>query len=179
MKFLFDLFPVILFFIAFKFQGIYVATAVAIAATFCQVGWVWTKHGKVDPMLWASLAIIVVFGGATLLLHDETFVKWKPTVLYWLFGAVLFCADIIFGKNLIRSMMQSQITVPDVIWRRLNFSWVFFLALMGGANLYVAYNYSTENWVNFKLFGSMGLMLVFVLLQGLMLAKYIENKEIE
>ena len=179
MKLLFDLFPVILFFVAFKFQGIYIATAVAIAATFCQVGWVWAKHRKVDPMLWASLALIVVFGGATLLLHDETFIKWKPTVLYWLFGAVLLCADIIFGKNLIRAMMQSQITVPDAVWRKLNLSWVFFLALMGGANLYVAYHFSTENWVNFKLFGSIGLMLVFVLLQGLMLAKYIEDKEIE
>ena len=177
MKLLFDLFPVILFFIAFKFQGIYVATAVAIAATFCQVGWVWAKHRKVDTMLWASLALIVVFGSATLLLHDETFIKWKPTVLYWLFGAGLFCADIIFGKNLIRAMMQSQITVPDAVWRKLNLSWVFFLALMGSANLYVAYHFSTDNWVNFKLFGSIGLMLVFVLLQGLMLAKYIEDKE--
>ena len=177
MKLLFDLFPVILFFIAFKFQGIYVATAVAIAATFCQVGWVWAKHRKVDAMLWASLALIVVFGSATLLLHDETFIKWKPTVLYWLFGVVLFFSDIIFGKNLIRAMMQSQITVPDAVWRKLNLSWVFFLALMGSANLYVAYHFSTENWVNFKLFGSIGLMLVFVLLQGLMLAKYIEDKE--
>ena len=177
MKLLFDLFPVILFFVAFKFQGIYVATAVAIAATFCQVGWVWAKHRKVDTMLWASLALIVVFGSATLLLHDETFIKWKPTVLYWLFGVVLFFSDIIFGKNLIRAMMQSQITVPDAVWRKLNLSWVFFLALMGSANLYVAYHFSTENWVNFKLFGSIGLMLVFVLLQGLMLAKYIEDKE--
>ena len=128
-------------------------------------------------MLWASLAIIVLFGGATLLLHDETFVKWKPTVLYWLFGAVLFCADIFLGKNLIRAMMQSQITVPEAIWRKLNLSWVFFLALMGAANLYVAYHFSTENWVNFKLFGSLALMLLFVVLQGLMLAKHIEDKE--
>ena len=130
-------------------------------------------------MLWASLAIIVIFGGATLLLHDETFVKWKPTVLYWLFGGVLFCSDFIFGKNLIRAMMRSQITVPEPIWRKLNLSWVLFLTLMGGINLYVAYHFSTDIWVNFKLFGSLALMLVFVLLQGLMLAKYIEDKEAE
>jgi len=130
-------------------------------------------------MLWASLAIIVVFGGATLLLHDETFVKWKPTVLYWLSGLVLFCADVIVGRNLMRAMMQTQISLPDAVWRKLNLSWVFFLAFMGGANLYVAFHFSTENWVNFKLFGSIGLLLVFVLLQGLMLAKYMEDKEPE
>ncbi|HYA21240.1 MAG TPA: septation protein A [Burkholderiales bacterium] len=179
MKFFFDLFPVVLFFLAFKFYGIYVATAVAIAATFIQVAWAWARHSKVDPMLWASLAIIVLFGGATLLLHDETFVKWKPTVLYWLFAAVLLCADIFMGKNLIRVVMQSQITVPDAVWRKLNLSWVIFLALMGGVNLYVAYHFSTESWVNFKLFGSLALMLLFVVLQGLMLAKHIEDKEVE
>ena len=177
MKFLFDLFPVILFFIAFKIHGIYTATAVAIVATFVQIGWVWFRHRKVDTMLWVSLIIIVVFGGATLILQDETFIKWKPSVLYWLFAGALLVANIVFNKNLIRVMMKGQITLPETVWGRLNASWAGFFASMGGVNLYVAFNYSTETWVNFKLFGFMGLMLAFVLLQGLMLAKYMEDKE--
>src|SRR5688500_10746706 len=104
MKFLFDLFPVILFFIAFKVADIYVATAVAIAATFVQIGWLKLRRKRVEPMLWASFAIIAVFGGATLALQDETFIKWKPTVLYWLFGGVLAAAAL-FGRNLIRAML--------------------------------------------------------------------------
>jgi len=177
MKFLFDLFPVILFFVAFKFFGIYTATAVAIAATFAQIGWVWHRHRKVDHMLWVSLGVIVVFGGATLLLHDETFIKWKPTVLYWLFGAALLIADFGFRRNLIRAMMEKQMALPDIVWRKLLLSWVGFFAVMGALNLYVAFNYSTDAWVNFKLFGGMGLMLVFVVLQALMLAKYVDSKE--
>jgi intracellular septation protein len=177
MKFLFDLFPVILFFITFKIYGIYAATAVAIAATFVQIGWVWFRHGKVDKMLWVSLVLIVVFGSATLILQDETFIKWKPSVLYWLFAAALLLAHAIFKKNLIRAMMKEQITLPESMWTRLNASWAAFFALMGAANLYVAFNYSTETWVNFKLFGFMGLMLAFVLLQGLMLGKYMESND--
>ena len=176
MKFLFDIFPVVLFFIAFKVFDIYVATAVAMAATAIQIAWVWTRHRKVDNMLWVSLAVIVVFGGATLLLQDEVFIKWKPTVLYWLFGAVLAVADLAFGKNLIRAMMQHQMSLPDPVWRRLNFSWIGFFAVMGVLNLYVAFNFSTDAWVNFKLFGGMGLMLVFVVLQALMLSRHIDEK---
>ena len=177
MKFLFDLFPVILFFVAFKLFGIFIATAVAMAATFVQIGWVWHRHRKVDNMLWASLGVIVVFGGATLWLQDETFIKWKPTVLYWLFGAALLIADLGFRKNLIRAMMEKQMALPAAVWRKLLLSWVSFFALMGVLNLYVAFNFSTDAWVNFKLFGGMGLMLVFVVLQALMLAKYVDSKE--
>lgn len=176
MKFLFDLFPVILFFAAFKLEGIYVATAVAIAATFAQIGWVWWKHRKVDAMLWTSLGLIVVFGGATLLLRDETFIKWKPTVLYWLFAAVLLISATAFRKNLIRRMLEEQVTLPEGLWGRLNLSWVAFFAVMGVANLFVAFNFETETWVSFKLFGGMGLMLGFIVLQGLWLAKYVEDK---
>ena len=175
MKFLFDVFPVVLFFIAFKIYDIYVATAVAIAATFLQLGWAWLRHRKVDNMLWVSLAVIVVFGGATLLLQDETFIKWKPTVLYWLFGAVLAVAALGFGKNLIRAMMEAQVTLPEVVWGKLLASWVAFFALMGALNLIVAYNFSTDAWVNFKLFGGIGLMLAFIVLQALMLSRYIED----
>ncbi len=177
MKFLFDLFPVILFFIAFKVSGIYVATGVAIAATFAQIGWLLLRGRKVDTMLWVSLAIIVLFGGATLWLQDETFIKWKPTVLYWLFGAVLAGATLIFRRNLIRKLMEEQIALPERVWGRLNASWIGFFAFMGAANLFVAYSFPTETWVNFKLFGGMGLMLAFVVAQSLLLAKHIEEKK--
>lgn len=177
MKFLFDLFPVILFFVAFKVSGIYVATGVAIAATFAQIGWLLFRGRKVDTMLWVSLAIIVLFGGATLWLQDETFIKWKPTVLYWLFGAVLAGSTLLFGKNLIRKLMEEQISLPDRVWGQLNASWIGFFALMGAANLFVAYTFPTDTWVSFKLFGGMGLMIAFVVVQSLLLAKHIEEKK--
>jgi len=179
MKFLFDLFPVILFFIAFKLQGIYVATAVAIAASFGQIGWLWLRGRKIDTMLWVSLGIIVVFGSATLLLHDETFIKWKPTVLYWLFASVLGASELVWRKNLIRKMLGEKIQLPEAAWRKLNFSWVGFFACMGALNLYVAFNFATDTWVNFKLFGGMGLMLAFVIAQSVFLAKHVEQKESE
>jgi len=177
MKFLFDLFPVILFFIAYKFAGIFVATGVAIAGTFVQIGWVWFRHRKVDTMLWVSLAIITVFGGATLLLHDKTFIQWKPTVLYWLFAGTLAGGSLFMKKNLIKQLLAEQMQLPDAAWDRMNWSWVGFFVFMGFANLYVAYNFSEDTWVNFKLFGGMGLMFAFVLVQGMMLSKYIEEKK--
>lgn len=177
MKFLFDFFPIILFFVAFKVWDIYAATAVAIAATFVQVGWLMVRGKAVDAMLWVSLAIIVVFGGATLLLHDETFIKWKPTVLYWLFAGVLGGGKLLFRRNLVKSVMQKQISAPEPIWEKLLFSWIAFFALMGVLNLYFAYNFATEVWVNFKLFGALGLMLVFVLAQGMWLSKQVEHHE--
>jgi intracellular septation protein len=128
-------------------------------------------------MLWISLAIITVFGGATLLLHDETFIKWKPTVLYWLFALVLVIGQVGFRKNLIKAMMGKQMTLPENVWLRLNFGWAAFFATVGIVNLYVAFNFSTDTWVNFKLFGILGLMLVFVLGQGILLAKYVEEKD--
>jgi intracellular septation protein len=175
MKLLFDLFPVILFFIAFQWWGIFVATAVAIAASCAQIGWLALRGRKIDRMLWASLAIIVVFGGLTLVLRDKTFIQWKPTVLYWLFGAVL-AGGALGGRNLIRSMLSEQVQLPEPVWTRLNWSWVAFFAFMGAANLYVAYNFSESAWVNFKLFGGMGLMLAFVVAQAALLARYVEDK---
>ncbi|VVD96167.1 septation protein A [Pandoraea cepalis] len=177
MKFFFDLLPVILFFVAFKFAGIYVATGIAIATTIAQVIWMWLRHRKVEPMQWVSLAIIVVFGGATMLLHDETFIKWKPTALYWLFSITLFVAELIFDKNLIRAMMEKQMALPDPLWRAVNFSWALFFLAMGALNLVIAYHYSTDTWVNFKLFGGMGLMVVFIVMQSLWLSKYIKQDE--
>jgi len=175
MKLLFDLFPVILFFAAYKLADIYVATAVAIAATAAQIGWVWLRQRKVDNMLWVSLALIVVFGGTTLLMRDEVFIKWKPTVLYWLFAAVLLIARQFFDRNLIRAMMAQQIRLPEPLWERLNIAWIVFFALMGVLNLFVAFNFDTDVWVNFKLFGAMGLMLLFILAQGVVLARHAEE----
>ncbi|MEI7970705.1 MAG: septation protein A [Betaproteobacteria bacterium] len=203
MKLLFDLIPVIVFFVAYSgaerlpgpataFTGILLgaiglgqdfpanqvpillATSLAIVATLGQVGWIMARGRKVDKMLWISLAIIVVMGGATLILRDPTFIKWKPTVLYWAFATVLLVSDTVFGRNLIRSMTEGQIVLPDPVWRRLNWSWVGFFALMGVLNLYVAFNFSESAWVRFKLFGGMGLMLVFALAQGLFLARHID-----
>ena len=177
MKFLFDLFPIILFFIAFKVAGIYVATGVAIAATFAQIGWLKMRRRTVDTMMWVSLGIIVVFGGATLFLQDETFIKWKPTVLYWAFCLGLAGTYAITRKNLIRSVLGEQMQLPEPVWIRLNFAWAGFFAFMGALNLYVAFNYPTDTWVNFKLFGGMGLMVLFAILQSVYLARYLQEKE--
>ena len=206
MKVLFDLFPVIFFFVAYtgakqapdsaasivssllsglgmsaavgpEQAPLLLATAVTIVATAAQVGWLLVRRRKVDNMLWVSLAIIVVLGGATLALRDPTFIKWKPTALYWTFAAVLLGASLFLKKNLIRTMMQAQLSLPDVIWTRLNLSWVAFFVLMGVVNLYVAYNYSESTWVSFKLFGGIGLMVAFVVLQGLMLSRFLESEQ--
>src|SRR5689334_5879026 len=150
MKILFDIFPVVLFFVAFKLYDIYVATAVAVGATFVQIGWSWLRHRKVDTMMWVSLAVIVVFGGATLLHHNETFIKWKPAVLYWLFAVTLAVSQLAFRKNLIRSMVEKQESLPEPVWTRLLVSWIVFFAVMGVVNLAVAFNFSTDTWVNFK-----------------------------
>ena len=176
MKFLFDLFPVILFFVAFKLSDIYIATAVAIGATFLQIGTLALLKKKIEPMLWISLVIIVVFGGATLVLRDEVFIKWKPTVLYWLFGAVLAGGELL-GKNLIRAMLGQQVQLPDTVWARLNWSWVGFFAVMGVLNLVVAFNFTTDQWVNFKLFGATGLMLLFVIGQAMYLSRHVEEEK--
>ena len=170
MKFLFDLLPVILFFAAFKLYNVFVATAVVIAATFAQIAWVWYRHRKVDTMLWVSLALVVVFGGATLILHDELFIKWKPTVLYWIFALVLFCSAVFLGKNLIRKMLDEQIHLPDASWSRRNVAWVGVFTVIGGVNLVVAFqtpfcttiNVSPAHGMNFKTVGSMGLMMSFI-----------------
>jgi intracellular septation protein len=179
MKLLFDLFPVILFFGVFKFAGVFAATATAIVATFAQVAWVKYRHGKVDTMLWVSLGIISVFGGATLLLHDETFIKWKPTVLYWFFSSALILSPLLFKKNLMRSLLQEKLTLPDPVWDNLNLAWSAFFAVLGVVNLYVAFNYSTDAWVNFKLFGATGMMLLFVIAQASMLSKYVDEDKKE
>jgi intracellular septation protein len=203
MKLLFDLFPVILFFGTFKYAGgrpeeaavwmgellggsavapaqapILLATVVVILATMAQIAWVHFRHGKVDKMLWVSLGLVVVFGGMTLIFQNEAFIKWKPTLLYWIFAASMGFAALVLKKNVMQSMLGEQLQLPDPVWRRVNLSWLMFFLGMGALNLFVAFNFSTDIWVDFKLFGGMGLMLVFVIGQGLFLSKYMEEKDV-
>jgi intracellular septation protein len=202
MKLLFDLFPVILFFAAFKYSEknpemaaswvaslmgsaavdpkiapILLATVVVIVATIAQIMWVAFRHGKVDKMLWVSLVLVVVFGGMTLAFQDESFIKWKPTILYWVFAGSMGFAALVMKKNAIKTMLGEQLTLPESVWTKVNLSWMAFFVIMGFLNLIIAFNFPTDVWVNFKLFGGMGLMLVFVLGQGFMLSKYVEEKQ--
>lgn len=200
MKLLFDLFPVILFFVAFKYSEkhpelaadwlaslpglaavslqqapILLATVVVIIATVSQIAWVHFRHGKVDKMLWISLVLVVVFGGMTLAFQNEAFIKWKPTILYWVFAGSMLFASLIMKKNAIKAMLGEQLALPEAVWNQLNLAWIGFFLAMGVLNLLVAFNFSTDTWVNFKLFGGMGLMLLFVLAQGMFLSKYVEE----
>ena len=179
MKFLFDLFPIILFFIAFKFGDIYTATIVAMVATIGQILWVYYRHRKIDAMQWVSLVMILVFGSLTIFLHDKTFIQLKPTALYWLFSGALFISAQFFQKNWIQVLMGKQVTLKansaHSVWHSLNKAWALFFFFMGALNLYIAFEYSEETWVNFKLFGSTGLLLVFVIAQGVWLSKHMEH----
>ena len=201
MKLLFDLFPVILFFAAFKiaegqpdaaialaerFMGegltamtapVFIATVVAIAATFLQVGWLMLRGRKVEPMLWISLAVIVVFGSLTLYLRNEMFIKWKPTILYWIFGGILVYGNIA-GRNFIRMLLsKAEIEMPGHAWGTLQNMWIGFFAAMGVVNLLVAYLCSTDTWVNFKLFRLMGLTLVCTIGIGVFMTKHAVTRQ--
>ncbi|WP_284616887.1 septation protein A [Aquabacterium humicola] len=205
MKLLFDFLPILLFFAAYKLAGAYpdaaaafatqhlgflvaggrvgteeapvmLATVVVIVATLGQVAWLKLRGRKVDFMLWVSLALVVVLGGLTIWFHNDTFIKWKPSGLYWAMGLSFWISQAVFGRNLLRLMLGEQIKLPDGVWRRLNFAWIAFFGLMGLLNLWVAYSFSRDAWVNFKLFGGIGLMLAFTLAQGFYLAKYIEDE---
>ncbi len=178
MKLLVDFFPIAIFFVAFKIFDIYVATGVAIAATLLQIGYLKKVHGKVEIMQWVSLGVIVVFGGATLIFHDNTFIQWKPTVLYWLMGSSLLISNFVFKRNLMKVFMGEQLVLPDHAWVVLLWSWVGFLTFMGSLNLYVAFNFDLNTWVNFKLFGSIGLMIVFAVLQGMYLSRFVSAEEL-
>ena len=203
MKILFDFLPIALFFGMFKYADghkdwaastatdwlgfmvsggvvgpaeapVLLATVVVIVATLAQILWIKARGRKVDTMLWISLALVTLLVSPTIYFHSEIFIKWKPTVLYWVIGASLLIGQLVFKKNGIKSLMGAQMSLPDAIWRKVNFSWVVFFALMGVINLWVAFNFSTSAWVNFKLFGGMGLMLVFVVVQAVFLNKHIQ-----
>lgn len=174
MKFLYDFFPVLLFFIAYKLYDIYVATAVIIVASACQVGWIWFRHRRVERMPLITLALLILLGGATLILQDEMFVKWKPSVVNWLFGLVFLGSQFIGDKTIIERMLGQAMELPSAVWVRLNLIWTAFFVVMGILNLAVAFNFDTDTWVNFKLFGMLGLTLIFVIAQGFYLVRYHE-----
>ncbi|MBK8162343.1 MAG: septation protein A [Gammaproteobacteria bacterium] len=177
MKLLFDFFPVLLFFAAYKLTGddIYIATAVAIAATFIQSAIFWLRHRRLEKMHMITLVLLVVFGGATLLLQDEVYIKWKPTVLNWLFGLVFIGSHFIGERPVIQRLMSQAVTLPQDVWYRLNLVWSLFFIAVGFINLYVVYNFDTETWVNFKLFGIIGLTLVFIIAQSFYIGRYIKH----
>ncbi len=171
MRFLADYFPLFLFFLAYKWQGIWVATAVAIVASVLQIAWLYWR-GVISPVHWLSLAIIVVFGGATLLLHDETFIKWKPTVLYLAFAGVLAAGKLLWRRDLLALVMK-ELQLPPAIWTRLTWAWILFFGAMAFANWYIAFHFPTATWVNFKVWGGIGLFVVFAIAQGLFLARHV------
>jgi intracellular septation protein len=175
MKLLADFFPIILFFVAYQAWDIYVATGVAILASAAQVAWTLLRGRKVEPMQWATMLIIAVFGGMTLFFRAETFIKWKPTVVYALFAAGLLFARFALGRNLIRSMMEKQVQLPDAVWGSLHWVWVAFFCCMAVLNIVVAYTFSTDFWVQFKLFGTLGLTLLFILAQALWIGRHAEE----
>ena len=184
MKFLYDLFPLLLFFAAFKLYDIYVATAVAIVASFLQVGLFWLKHRRFETMHLVTLAVIAVFGGLTLALHDDTFIKWKPTLVYGILAALVLASQWFGKKTVIERMMSAQIALPATVWRRLNLSWGLFFVVLGAANIYVAFYYALDLdpearrgiWVNFKVFGLLGLTLLFTVVQAFFMSKHVQEK---
>ena len=203
MKILFDFLPILLFFGTFKYaEGqkewaarfasehfgflvsggvvgtteapVLLATLVVIVATLAQITLLLVRGKKIDMMLWISLGLVVVLGGATVWFHNETFIKWKPSVLYWAMGAAFWISQTFFRKNLLQALIGDQLELPRTVWQRLNFAWIAFFALMGLLNLYVAYSFDTSTWVNFKLFGGIGLMLLFTLGQGIYLSRHVK-----
>ncbi|MDX8402163.1 MAG: septation protein A [Mariprofundaceae bacterium] len=176
MKVLLDFFPVLLFFAVYQWQGIYAATAALMAVTLLQAIWHRVRHGRFETIHLVTLALVAVFGGATLALHDDTFIKWKPTVVNWLFAAAFLATQFIGNKPLIARMMDSKIALPAQVWTRLNAAWSLFFLGMGALNLWVAFRFPTETWVNFKLFGLLGLTFAFVLAQGFWLARHVQEE---
>jgi intracellular septation protein len=172
MKLLVEFFPILLFFIAYKLFDIYVATGVAIVATMAQCVFSWMKTRTVATMQLVTLAIILIFGGLTLFLHDEQFIKWKPTVINWLFGGAFLLSQVVGRQTAIERLLGSNLTLPQPVWRRLNLAWTAFFFIMGGTNLYVMQAFDRDTWVNFKLFGMLGLTLLFIVLQSFYLSRY-------
>ncbi len=182
-KILWDFFPILLFFIVYKQFDIYIATATLMCASVFQVfiGWITTR--KFEKMHIVTLVLVLVLGGATLLLQDIRFIKWKPSIVNWLFAVVFAGSHFIGERPIIQRMMSEHITMPNAVWFRLSMSWIIFFIISGLANIIVVFNFDTDTWVNFKLFGMLGLTLVFVILQSIFLSKYImdddENSDVE
>jgi len=177
MKQLLEFIPVILFFITYKLYDIYTATAVIIVATIIQVGIAWFKYKKVETMQWITLGLIVVMGGATIYLQNEQFIKWKLTVIEWLFGLAFLGSQFFGKKTFVERMMGANIELPAPVWKKLNLAWASFFISVGGINIYVMQNYNTDDWVTFKTFGVPGLMLIFIVIQMIFIYKHIPNPE--
>ncbi len=170
MQLLFDFFPVIAFFIAYKLTDIYVATGVIIVAVIVQAAVQWIRFRKISTMSLISGGLVLVFGGLTLLVHDKSFIQWKVTIVNWLFAIGFAASQFIGDRPLIERMLGDNMPLERPLWRRLNWAWSAFFLALGGINLFVAWNFSESVWVDFKLFGVLGLTLLFALLQGIWLA---------
>ena len=206
MKLLFDFLPVILFFgsfmladrhadaaarfatdhLGFAVSGgvvgpgeapVLLATIVVVVATLLQIAFLLLTRRKVDTMLWITFALVTVLGGATVWFHNPTFIKWKPSALYWAMALAFWASQTLFGRNLLQSLVGEQLQLPREVWKRLNVAWVVFFSVIGFVNLYVAYNFSTSTWVSFKAFGLTALMLVFIVVQGVYAARHVEPDE--
>jgi intracellular septation protein len=184
-KFLFDFFPLLLFFGAYKVYGIFVATAVAMAASFAQVGIHYFRHRRFEAIHLISLAVITVFGGATLLLKDKSFIMWKPTILYWIFAALVLGSQLTKGRTAMEYVLGAQLKLPPRIWKGYNLSWGIFFLVLGAINLYVAFYFRPEldaatreaTWVNFKVFWLMGLTFAFAIAQSLVISRHVETPD--
>ena len=203
MKILFDFLPILLFFAAFKYADLHadwaahfgtqhlgfivsggvvgtaeapvlLATVVVIVATTAQIAYLLARRRKIDLMLWITFVLVVVLGGATIWFHNSTFIKWKPSVLYWVMAVAFWISQAGFGKNLLQTLIGDQLELPAPVWQRLNLAWITFFGLMGALNLYVAYHYSTSTWASFKAFGATGLMIVFMIAQGVYLSRHLK-----
>lgn len=177
MKLFFDFFPIILFFITYKFYGTYIATSVMMIATLLQIGVFWFKYHRIELMHVIALLVVLILGAATLFFHNDIFIKWKPTVVYWAMALVFLGTEIIGTTPLVQRLLGKKITLPKNIWRRLNLSWVLFFIVVGGVNLYIAYKFNTDVWVNFKLFGLLGSTIIFGILQSIYLARYLKESQ--
>ncbi|MGC3965554.1 MAG: septation protein A [Rhodocyclaceae bacterium] len=206
MKLLFDFFPLVLFYAAFKYAKAHtewaanlltqslgfmvsggvvgpqeaptlMATIVVVAAIALQIVYLLLRRKKVPTVMWVSLGLAVVFGGATVWLHNATFIKWKFSVLYWFMGVSLWAGQALWKTNLLRKMLGGEITLPEHAWRRLNMAWVSFFLVMGAVNIYIAYSFSEDIWYNFKMFGSLGLMVVFIIAQAFYLSRYMQDEK--
>ena len=176
MKLLFDFFQVVLFFCIYRIFDIYTATIVTMIASVIQVLLFKLKYQRFDTMHLMSLLIIVTLGSATLILHNPWFIKWKPTGIYWITAMVFLWSHFFNNKTIIQKVMEKDLVLPQIVWLRINAAWILFFIIMGFANLYIAYNYSTKIWVNFKLFGGIGLTLLFVMAQALYLSRHIQER---
>lgn len=177
MKFFYDLLPIFLFFIVYKLYNIYAATAFAIAATVGQILFTLLRKKKPEMMQLITLAMVLVFGGATLFFRNEMFIKWKPTAVYWLLGAIFSLSRFIGKKPLVQKLLENSLDLPSQAWSKLNTIWFSFFFLMGILNLLVAHYFSTDTWVNFKLFGTLGLTIAFVFIQGMVLSRYLPDSK--